>query len=151
MANVSQFRGKGYNFNDNLDNVLISHSFERLFPLESTPSSGKGTLLRGTIDKLDGLDGLDRREAGRKNLASHPYYTEKGTFVKSLGAFFLHFFSLLSALEHATVAHSLQSTIAQLADAYLGHTQHPSHLTDGITPAQIYPIEQSEYLLLAWR
>ena len=42
-------------FDDNLDNVLISHSFERLFPLESyaersfepsgeirTPSSGKG-------------------------------------------------------------------------------------------------------------
>ena len=32
MATLSQFRGKGYNLNDNLDNV----------PLESTPSSGKG-------------------------------------------------------------------------------------------------------------
>jgi hypothetical protein len=32
MATVSQFRGKGYNFNDNLDNI----------PLESTPSSGEG-------------------------------------------------------------------------------------------------------------
>ena len=42
MATVSQFRGKGYNFNDNLDNILISHSFKRLFPLESTPLSGKG-------------------------------------------------------------------------------------------------------------
>ena len=65
----------------------------------------------------------------------HPYYTEKGTFVKSLSAFFLHLFSLSSSLYPSSIVHSRQSTIAQLADAYLGNTQHLSHLADSITAA----------------
>jgi hypothetical protein len=31
---------KDFLINNNLNNILISHSFERLFPLESTSSSG---------------------------------------------------------------------------------------------------------------
>jgi len=39
---------KNYLMNDNIDNLLISHSFERLFPLESTSSSGKDMKSKNT-------------------------------------------------------------------------------------------------------
>jgi hypothetical protein len=39
IGDPAKFKGKGYNFNDNLDNV----------PLESTPSSGKGGFERQSM------------------------------------------------------------------------------------------------------
>ena len=39
---------KNYLVNDNIDNILISHSFERLFPLESTSSSGQDMKSKNT-------------------------------------------------------------------------------------------------------
>ena len=43
----------------------------------------------------DSVTTLNVLHVSKHNPRPHPYYTEKGTFVKSLSAFFLHFFFVL--------------------------------------------------------